>query len=83
MGDAATVYPTTTDELKEYLTSSEPQNIMISGTYDFTGSEGTSTYGACDSYPCSPSDGGQALLNTLNGCGDNAVYDVEIDTAAY
>ncbi|KAI1360023.1 pectin lyase E [Xylaria arbuscula] len=82
-GDAATVYPTTIDELKEYLTSSEPQNIIISGTFDFAGSEGTSSYGACDSYSCSPSDGGQALLNTLDGCGSNSVYDVTIDTAAY
>ncbi|KAI1274381.1 polysaccharide lyase family 1 protein [Xylaria sp. FL0933] len=82
-GDAATVYPTTIDELKEYLTSTEPQNIVISGTYDFAGSEGTSTYQACNTYSCTPSDGGQALLNTLDGCGSYDVYDVTIDTAAY
>ncbi|KAH9904079.1 polysaccharide lyase family 1 protein [Xylariomycetidae sp. FL2044] len=82
-GDAATVYPTTIDELTAYLTSTEPQNIVISGTFDFQGSEGTLTEAACDAYACTTSDGGQALLNTLGGCGSTATYDVTIDAAAY
>lgn len=82
-GDADPVYPTTIDDLKTYLTSEDPQVIVISGTYDFAGSEGTSSYDACNSYDCTPEDGGQALLNTLDGCGDTATYSVEIDTAAY
>ncbi|KAI1342066.1 polysaccharide lyase family 1 protein [Xylariaceae sp. FL0016] len=81
-GDAATVYPTTIDELKTYLTSSDPQNIVISGTFDFSGSEGTLTEAACNSYSCTPDNGGQALLNTLNGC-TTSTYDVTIDAAAY
>lgn len=81
-GDAEPVYPKTIDELKEYLTSSEPQVIVISGELDFTGSEGTETYQACNSYDCTPEDGGQALLNTLNGC-SISTYDVEIDVAGY
>ncbi|KAH8705431.1 polysaccharide lyase family 1 protein [Talaromyces proteolyticus] len=81
-GSAATVYPTTIAELKEYLTSSEPQNIVISGTFDFVGSEGTSTYSACNVYACTPSSGGQALLNTLGGCGSLSTYSVKLDTAA-
>lgn len=56
---------------------------MISGEYDFSGSEGTETFAACNSYSCDPSNGGQALLNTLGGCGSTATYDVTIDVAAY
>lgn len=82
-GDAAPVYPTTIDELKDYLTSEDPQVIVISGTYDFAGSEGTSDFDACNSYDCTPEDGGQALLNTLDGCGSTPTYSVSLDTAAY
>lgn len=81
-GDAAAVYPKTIDDLKKYLTSKDPQVIVIDGEYDFAGSEGTQTEQACNGYPCTPENGGQALLNTLNGCTE-ATYDVEIDTAAY
>ncbi|OJJ76723.1 hypothetical protein ASPBRDRAFT_117133 [Aspergillus brasiliensis CBS 101740] len=80
-GDATPVYPTTIDELKEYLTSSSPQNIVIEGTFDFVGSEGTETLQACNIYDCTPDNGGQALLNTLSGCGDTSTYDVTIDVA--
>lgn len=81
-GDATPVYPTTIAELKKYLTSTDPQNIVISGTFNFQGSEGTTTEKACNSYSCTPEEGGQALLNTLNGCGSTATYDVQLDTAA-
>jgi pectin lyase len=82
-GSAATVYPTTIAELISYLTDSSPRNIVISGTFNFVGSEGTTTLQACNAYVCTPSAGGQALLNTLNGCGSTALYDVTIDTAGY
>lgn len=81
-GTATPVYPTTIAELKEYLTSSSAQVIVISGTFDFSGSEGTQTEEACDAYACAPSAGGQALLNTLGGC-STTTYSVTIDTAAY
>ncbi|KAI0017103.1 polysaccharide lyase family 1 protein [Xylariomycetidae sp. FL0641] len=81
-GDASPVYPKNIDELKKYLTSDGPQVIVVSGTYDFTGSEGSQTEQACDNYSCNPSNGGQAMLNTLNGC-PGATYDVQIDTASY
>lgn len=80
-GDAAAVYPSTIEDLIAYLTDPNPQNIVIEGTFDFVGSEGTETYPACDSYSCTPSNGGQALLNTLEGCGDSALYDVTLDKA--
>ncbi|PQE10649.1 pectin lyase E protein [Rutstroemia sp. NJR-2017a BBW] len=82
-GTAAVVYPTTIAQLKAYLTSDEPQNIVISGTFNFAGSEGTTSMQACNTYPCTPSNGGQALLNGLGGCGSNPTYSVSIDTAAY
>lgn len=40
-GIAAVVYPTTIEELIFYLTSDEPQNIEISGKFNFQGSEGS------------------------------------------
>lgn len=80
-GDATPVYPTTIDELKTYLTSTDPQVIVISGTFDFKGSEGSSTVKACNTYSCTPENGGQALLNSLDGCGSNAMYDVTLDVA--
>lgn len=82
-GDATPVYPTTIDELKSYLTSSEPQNIVISGTFNFQSSEGSLIESACNAYSCTPDEGGQALLNTLSGCGSLSTYSVEIDAAAY
>lgn len=81
-GDAATVYPDNIDDLITYLTSDEPQNIVISGTYDFVGSEGTQSYDACNIYDCTPENGGQGILNTLNGC-TGTTYSVDIDVAGY
>ncbi|ETS82663.1 pectin lyase E [Pestalotiopsis fici W106-1] len=82
-GDVDPVYPSTIDELKDYLESSDPQVIVISGEYDFVGSEGTSSYTACNAYSCTPSNGGQALLDTVSGCGTTATYTVTIDTAGF
>lgn len=81
-GDTEAVYPTTIDDLKTYLTSDDPQVIVIEGEFNFAGSEGTTSLTACNGYSCTPDEGGQALLNTLNSCTEST-YDVEIDTAAY
>lgn len=82
-GNAEPVYPNTIEDLKSYLTSSEPQNIVISGTFDFGGSERTQTHTACNTYECTPENGGQAILNTLGACSGVSSYEVEVDTAAY
>jgi pectin lyase len=82
-GTATPVYPSTIAQLKTYLTSTSPQVIVISGTYDFAGSEGTVTKAACNAYSCTPANGGQALLNTLSGCGTTTTYNVNIDAAAF
>jgi pectin lyase len=81
-GSGATVTATTAAQLKSYLESSTAYNIVISGTINFVGTEGTTTYQACDAYPCTPNNGGQALLNTLNAC-TKATYGVSIDNAGY
>ncbi|KAF1967340.1 pectin lyase-like protein [Bimuria novae-zelandiae CBS 107.79] len=81
-GNVAPVYPKTIADLKKYLTSTAPQVIVIDGQYNFAGSEGTQTLQACNSYSCTPENGGQAMLNTLNGC-TGSTYSVKIDTAAY
>lgn len=41
------MYPTTTDELISYLGDSQARVIILSGTYDFTGTEGTTTATGC------------------------------------
>lgn len=81
-GNAPPVHPKTINELKAYLTSPQPQVIVISGKFDFSGSEGTLTKEACNLYACHPDNGGQAMLNTLNGC-TVPKYSVKLDTAAY
>ncbi|KAH9204343.1 pectin lyase fold/virulence factor [Leptodontidium sp. 2 PMI_412] len=81
-GDADPVYPTTIQELTEYLTSTEPQVVVISGTFDFIGSEGTMTAQACNAYSCTPDNGGQSLLDTVNGCGGDT-FEVTLDKAGY
>ncbi len=43
-------YPKTIADLKKYLTSTSPQVIVISGTFNFAGSEGTKVYAACNQY---------------------------------
>ncbi|KFY34799.1 hypothetical protein V494_06460, partial [Pseudogymnoascus sp. VKM F-4513 (FW-928)] len=69
------------EDLTTYLTSPDPQVIVISGAFDFVGSEGTETAQGCDAYSCTPDNGGQALLNGLQGCGDKALYDITYDKA--
>ncbi|PVH68806.1 polysaccharide lyase family 1 protein [Cadophora sp. DSE1049] len=82
-GNAAPVYPKTIADLKKYLTSTSPQVIVISGTFNFAGSEGTKVYAACNQYSCTPETGGQSLLNTLGGCGTASTYSATIHVAAY
>lgn len=49
-GDATPVIPADIDELKELLTSDEPQVIILDKTYNFLGSEGTKTETGCAPY---------------------------------
>ncbi|KAG7397753.1 hypothetical protein PHYBOEH_000292 [Phytophthora boehmeriae] len=46
-GNGTVVYPTTTDELIDYLNSTEPLVVMLNQTFDFRGTEGTTTEEGC------------------------------------
>lgn len=49
-GDTAAVYPSTTDELVSYLGDSSARVIVLTKTFDFRGTEGTTTSSGCA--PC-------------------------------
>lgn len=49
-GDATPVIATDIDHLKELLTSADPQVIVLDKTYNFLGSEGTTTETGCAPY---------------------------------
>lgn len=49
-GDATAVYPSTTDELVSYLGDDSARVIVLTKTFDFTGTEGTTTSSGCA--PC-------------------------------
>lgn len=46
-GDVAPVYPQTTDELASYLSDAEPRVIVLTQTFNFTGTEGSTTEVGC------------------------------------
>lgn len=49
-GSATPVYPKTNDELVSYLTDSSARTIILTKTFDFTGTEGTQTTSGCAPY---------------------------------
>ncbi|KAG7125234.1 Pectin lyase like protein [Verticillium longisporum] len=49
-GSATTVYPTTNAELVKYLGDSSARNIVLTKTFDFTGTEGTTSETGCAPY---------------------------------
>lgn len=49
-GSAAPVYPKTNDELVSYLTDSSARTIILTKTFDFTGTEGTQSTSGCAPY---------------------------------
>ncbi|KAJ5363886.1 uncharacterized protein N7496_009599 [Penicillium cataractarum] len=79
-GDATPVYPANVSHLIDLLGSDEPQVVIIDRTYDFIGSEGTTTGTICKSWG-EFEDGCQAIIDTGSGCGDAASESYEWDTA--
>ncbi|KAJ5802696.1 uncharacterized protein N7503_005146 [Penicillium pulvis] len=65
-GDATAVYPTTTDELVSYLGDSEARVIVLTKTFDFTGTEGTTTSTGCA--PWGTASGCQVAINQDDWC---------------
>ncbi|KAF9884795.1 hypothetical protein FE257_001211 [Aspergillus nanangensis] len=82
-GDATAVYPDTIDELVSYLGDSEPRVIVLSKTFDFTGSEGTSSETGCA--PWGTGSGCQLAINANDWCtnyeADAPSVSVEYDNA--
>ncbi|KAH7377452.1 polysaccharide lyase family 1 protein [Cadophora sp. MPI-SDFR-AT-0126] len=65
-GSATPVYPSTIAELVSYLGSSSPQVIVLTKTFDFTGSQGTTTGSGCS--PWGTASGCQQAINKDNWC---------------
>ncbi|GIZ44706.1 hypothetical protein CKM354_000789700 [Cercospora kikuchii] len=63
-----TVTPTSTDELVDYLTSKDALTIVLTKTFDFTGTEGTKTETGCA--PWGTGAGCQLAINANDWCGD-------------
>ncbi|CZR66395.1 probable pectin lyase A [Phialocephala subalpina] len=83
-GSATPVYPSTTAELVSYLGSSSPQVIVLTKTFDFTGTQGTTTSSGCS--PWGTAAACQIAINQDDWCTNYAstsptVASITYDTA--
>jgi pectin lyase len=67
-GNAAPVYPSSTAQLIQYLSDSSPRVIVLTKTFDFTGTEGTATSDGCA--PWGTGSQCQQAINKDNWCGN-------------
>ncbi|KAI0471704.1 pectate lyase a [Xylariaceae sp. FL0804] len=65
-GSATAVYPTTNAELVSYLGDSSARVIVLTKTFDFTGTEGTTTATGCA--PWGTASGCQTAINQNDWC---------------
>jgi pectin lyase len=65
-GSATAVYPSTTDELVSYLGDDEARVIVLTKTFDFRGTEGTTTATGCA--PWGTASGCQLAINKDDWC---------------
>lgn len=65
-GDATPVYPTTTDELISYLGDDQQRVIVLTQTFDFTNTEGTTTSSGCE--PWGTASGCQIAIDQDDWC---------------
>ncbi|KAK9771434.1 putative Pectin lyase-like protein [Seiridium cardinale] len=65
-GSATAVYPSTTDELVSYLGDDEARVIVLTKTFDFTGTEGTTTETGCA--PWGTASACQVAINQNDWC---------------
>ncbi|KAK7702587.1 hypothetical protein SLS64_009550 [Diaporthe eres] len=65
-GSATPVYPTTNAELVSYLTDSSARVIVLTKTFDFTNTEGTTTEAGCAPY--GTASGCQLAINKDDWC---------------
>lgn len=79
-----TVTPTSTEELVNYLTSSDPYTVVLSQTFDFRGTEGTASETGCAPYGTDSAC--QVAINKDDWCtnyqADAPSVDVSYDKAA-
>lgn len=75
-----TVTPTSTDELKAYLESSDPLTVVLSQTFDFRGTEGRTEETGCA--PFGTGSSCQLAINMNGWCGSNPSATVSYDNAA-
>ncbi|CED84412.1 polysaccharide lyase family 1 protein [Phaffia rhodozyma] len=88
-GSAAPAYPSSRDQLVQWLQDSTPRVILINSEQNFIGTEGTTTAKGCrpDSNTC-PGAGGQDAINLANWCTNGnagpgvTTVDVTYDNAA-
>ena len=82
-GDASPVYPKSTDELVSYLGDDQARVIVLSQTFDFTGTEGTTSETGCA--PWGTDWGCQLAINSNDWCTnyqpDAPSVDVKYDNA--
>ncbi|KAM3065818.1 hypothetical protein ACMFMG_009958 [Clarireedia jacksonii] len=64
-GSATPVYPSTTAQLVQYLGDSSPRVIVLTKTFDFTGTEGTTTATGCA--PWGTASNCQLAIDGANG----------------
>ncbi|KAL4811594.1 putative pectin lyase D [Aspergillus spinulosporus] len=79
-GSATPVYPTTNDELVSYLGDDEARVIVLTKTFDFRGTEGTTTAKGCS--PWGTASGCQLAINKDGWC-DNYQPDAPQTTITY
>lgn len=65
-GSATAVYPDTIDELVSYLGDNQARVIVLSKTFDFSGSEGTTTATGCA--PWGTASACQVAINQNDWC---------------
>lgn len=65
-GSATPVYPTTNDELVSYLGDDQERVIVLTQTFDFTGSDGTTTSAGCE--PWGTGSGCQIAIDQDDWC---------------
>lgn len=71
---------TTVAELKAAITGNTAKIIQVSGTIDFTGTEGTTSNMCCDAVTCS-GGGGQLITDDLGACSGKPTSTCTYDTA--
>ncbi|PVH68085.1 polysaccharide lyase family 1 protein [Cadophora sp. DSE1049] len=80
-GSATPAVPSSLAQLKTWLTDSTARVIMIDRTWDFTGSEGTTSATGCAPWTCTNGYAPQKAINANGWCGSTTSASVSYDNA--